>query len=126
MTIDAARARLEEAFAHDRAGREAEAIPCYEEALALGLDEAPRQQALLGLGSSLRNVRRHDDAVGVLRQAVAEYPGHGGLRFFLALALWSGGREREAFRTMGDLAVDEADLRGYRRAAAWYLEHDVD
>ena len=123
---DAARARLEQAFAHDRAGREAEAIPCYEDALALGLPEGPRQQALLGLGSSLRNVRRHGDAVAVLRGAVEEYPDHAGLRFFLALALWSAGEEREAFRALGALVLDEADLRGYDRAAAWYLEHDVD
>jgi tetratricopeptide (TPR) repeat protein len=123
---DSARARLEEAFAHDRAGREAEAIPCYEDALALGLPDGPRQQALLGLGSSLRNVRRHREAIDLLRSAVAEYPDHAGLRFFLALALWSGGEERDAFRTMGAIALETADLRGYGRAAAWYLEHDVD
>jgi tetratricopeptide (TPR) repeat protein len=124
--IDPARRVLEEAFAHDRAGREAEAIPCYREALALGLPDGPRQQALLGLGSSLRNVRRHSDAVETLRGAVAEYADHAGLRFFLALALWSAGEERAAFRTMGAIALDEADLLGYDRAAAWYLEHDVD
>jgi tetratricopeptide (TPR) repeat protein len=117
---------LEEAFAHDRAGREAEAIPRYEEALALGLADGPRQQALLGLGSSLRNVRRHREAIEVLRAAAEEYPDHAGLRFFLALALWSGGVERDAFRTMGAIALETADLRGYGRAATWYLEHDVD
>ena len=92
--IDPAREAVEEAFAHDRAGREAEAIPCYEQALELGLPDALRQQALLGLGSSLRNVRRHADAVRVLEAAVAEYPDHGGLRFFLALARWSAGGRR--------------------------------
>jgi tetratricopeptide (TPR) repeat protein len=120
--IDPAREAVEAAFAHDRAGREAEAIPCYERALELGLPDQLRQQALLGLGSSLRNVRRHDQAVAVLEGAVADYPDHGGLRFFLALARWSAGREREAMRDMGRLALDEADLRGYRRAAAMYLE----
>jgi tetratricopeptide (TPR) repeat protein len=120
--IDPARKAVEEAFAHDRAGREAEAIPCYEQALDLGLPDALRQQALLGLGSSLRNVRRHADAVRVLEAAVADYPDHGGLRFFLALARWSAGKERSAMHEMGRLALDEADLRGYRRAAALYLD----
>lgn len=119
---DRARTILEQAFAHDRAGREEEAIPCYEEALALGLPDGPRQQALLGLGSSLRNVRRHDAAIETLRAAAEEYPEHGGLRFFLALALWSGGRERDAFRALGALVLDEADLGGYDRAAARYLD----
>jgi tetratricopeptide (TPR) repeat protein len=121
MALDPARAAVEEAFAHDRAGREDEAIPSYERALELGLPDPLRQQALLGLGSSLRNVRRHGDAVRVLAAAVAEYPDHGGLRFFLALARWSAGEERDAMREMGALALDEADLRGYRRAAELYL-----
>ena len=119
---DPARAAFERAAAHDRAGREAEAIPDYEEALRLGLPDQVRQQALVGLGSSLRNVRRHRDAVEVLRGAVSEYPGHAGLRLFLALALWSGGDEREAFRTLGRIVLDEADLRGYGRAAAFYID----
>jgi tetratricopeptide (TPR) repeat protein len=120
---DPAREAFERAAAHDRAGREADAIPEYEEALRLGLPDPVRQQALVGLGSSLRSVRRHGDAVDVLRGAVSEYPGHAALRFFLALALRSGGDEREAFRTLGGIVLDEADLRGYNRAAAFYLEH---
>ena len=34
---DLAHQRYDEACGHDRAGREAEAIPCYEEALSLAL-----------------------------------------------------------------------------------------
>lgn len=120
---DLALTRFEEACAQDRAGREAEAIPCYEDALALGLTDPERPRALVGLGSSLRNVEGHDDAVAVLRGAVAAYPEHAALRFFLALALRSAGREREAFATMGAIVRDEADLDGYDRAVAYYLQH---
>jgi tetratricopeptide (TPR) repeat protein len=118
-----ARQRFDEACDHDRAGREDEAIPCYVEALELGLGDPWRQQALLGLGSSYRNVLRHADAIAVLRDGTAEYPDDDALRVFLALALWSGGREREAFALLGRVAVDSADLRGYRRAASFYLDH---
>lgn len=120
---DLARQRFDEACAHDRAGREAEAIPCYEEALSLGLPDPVRRQALLGLGSSYRNVLRHADAIALLEDAAAEYPDDAALRFFLALALWSGGREREGFATIGRLVVESADLDGYGRAAAFYLDH---
>lgn len=120
---DAARDRFEEACAHDRAGREEAAIPCYREALAGGLADPLRPQALLGLGSSLRNVRRHSEAVEVLEGACAEYPAHAGLRMFHALALRSAGREREAFQALGRLVVDELDLQGHDRAAGFYLEH---
>ena len=63
---DLARQRYDEACAFDRSGREAEAIPCYEEALELGLPDGLRRQALLGLGSSYRNVLRHADAISLL------------------------------------------------------------
>lgn len=118
-----ARQRFDEACDHDRAGREEEAIPCYVEALELGLGDPWRQQALLGLGSSYRNVLRHTEAIAVLSEATADYPDDDALRVFLALALWSGGREREAFELLGRVAVDTADLRGYRRAATYYFDH---
>lgn len=120
---DIARRRFDEACAHDRAGREEEAIPCYEEALSLGLPDPVRRQALLGLGSSYRNVLRHADAIAVLEGAVAEFPDDPALQVFLALALWSGGREREAFASMGQVVLEHADLGGYERAAGFYLRH---
>ena len=119
---DLARQRYDEACAHDRAGREDEAIPCYEEALSLGLEDPLRQQALLGLGSSYRNVLRHTDAIVILRDAAAEYPDDQALQVFLSLALWSGGREREAMQALGHVTVETADLRGYGRAARMYFE----
>jgi len=119
---DLARQRYDEACAHDRAGREEAAVPCYEEALALGLPEPLRQQALLGLGSTYRNLLRHADAIALLDGAVGEYPDDQALRFFLALALWSGGRERDGMQVLGKLALDTADLRGYGRAAAFYVD----
>ncbi|MGZ8688156.1 MAG: tetratricopeptide repeat protein [Gaiellaceae bacterium] len=120
---DLARQRYDEACAHDRAGREEAAAPGYEEALALGLPDPLRQQALLGLGSAYRNLLRHAEAIALLEGATAEYPDDQALSFFLALALWSGGRERDAMQAMGRLALDAADLRGYGGAAALYVDH---
>jgi tetratricopeptide (TPR) repeat protein len=119
---DLARQRYDEACAHDRAGREEAAIPCYEESLELGLSDPLRQQALLGLGSSYRNMLRHDDAIALLHGAVDEYPDDQALAVFLSLALWSGGREREAMQALGRVTLESADLRGTARAAARYFE----
>lgn len=118
---DPAVASFERACAHDRAGREEEAVPCYEDALARGLGDPERPRAFVGLGSSLRNLRRHAEAVAILEQGLTEYPDHAGMRLFHALALRSAGREREAFAALGRLVLDEADLQGYERAAAFYL-----
>src|SRR5262249_5779947 len=75
----------------DSRGEEAAAIPEYERSLALGLPAAERRHALLGLGSSLRNVGRAADGAEVLRAATAEFPQDAPLRAFLALALYSSG-----------------------------------
>ena len=115
-------AEFEAACAHDREGREAEAIPHYERALGLGLPDTERRRALVGLGSSLRNVDRAADAVRVLRGGLEEFPGDAALTFFCALALRSAGDERDAFLTLGRLAVEAADLGGYERAATLYLD----
>jgi len=119
---DLARQRYDEACAHDRAGREVAAIPCYEEALELGLPDPLRQQALLGLGSSYRSVLRHADAIALLQGAADDYPEDAALAVFLSLALWSGGREREAMRALGRVTVESADLRGYGPAAGRAFE----
>ena len=119
---DLARQRYDEACAFDRAGREAEAIPCYEEALELGLPDGLRRQALLGLGSSYRNMLRHADAIALLGSAVDEYPEDAALQVFLSLALWSGGREREAMQALARVTLENADLQGYGRAARLYFD----
>jgi len=105
-----AKAAFDSACEHDRHGEESAAIPDYERALALGLAPEQRWQALLGLGSSLRNVGRREEAVRVLRAAVAEFPDQAALRPFLALALHSQGEGREAIVALLDLALRYAPI----------------
>jgi tetratricopeptide (TPR) repeat protein len=108
------------AAAHDRAGREAEAIPEYEESLRLGLPDEVGRRALLGLGSSLRNVGRHDDAVAVLEAACSRFPGDAALRAFRALAVASAGRCEHALADTLLLVAEEVELGGYERALREY------
>jgi tetratricopeptide (TPR) repeat protein len=102
---------------HDSAGREDEAIPLYEQALDAGLEGELRARCLLQLGSSLRNVDRVDEAVALLEEARREFPEFRPLRAFLALALHSAGRDREALRELLETIADEGEytrsLRGY-------------
>jgi len=107
---------------HDRHGREAEAIPNYERALALGLPADDRRGALVGLGSSLRNVGRHADAVAVLRDAVREFPDDASLATFLSLALYSSGDPRAAMVTLLDVVLRHAPVAEYARALSAYRD----
>jgi tetratricopeptide (TPR) repeat protein len=118
-----ARVEYERAAECDRAGLEEEAIPHYEAALRLGLDAELLPGALLGLGSSLRNVGRYADAVAVLSDARGRFPDDAALTLFHGLALASAGRCDEAFASVFRLAatrIDTPEVVRYRRALEEY------
>jgi tetratricopeptide (TPR) repeat protein len=124
-STDASRAEYEAAIAYDREGLEAEAIPHYEAALQLGLEDALVPGALLGLGSSLRNVARVDEAVAVLTDACGRFPDDAALALFRALALASAGRCEQALGETIRLAaarIDAEEIRRYRRALDHYAD----
>jgi tetratricopeptide (TPR) repeat protein len=108
---------LEQAFAYDRDGFEAEAIPHYERAIAAGLSDELLAKAMLGLGSSLRNVDRNNDSVRVLEEAVERFPDDEALPIFLSFSLWSAGRRGEALAL---LARRHGAGTGYERAISEY------
>ena len=112
-----ARDELDHAFAYDRDGYEAEAIPHYERAIAAGLPDELLAKAMLGLGSSLRNVDRTDESIRVLEEAVARFSDDQALPVFLAFSLWSAGRRAEAFALLADRLGDGS---GYERAIGEY------
>jgi predicted Zn-dependent protease len=104
MSDDDVKAVMAQAYARDREGDEHGAIVFY--------------------GSTLRNVGRIDDAVGVLAEAVRTYPDYPALQAFLALALSAAGQPHAALATMLGVVLDlgHGSLDGYDRALAEY--HD--
>ena len=91
-------ALYEWASVHDFLGHETEAIPLYRRALNAGLDDGRRIQALIQLGSSLRNVGEFDTAVEVLEDVEESDVAGDAQRAFLALALYDAGRPDQALR----------------------------
>ena len=113
------------AFAADSAGREEEALVHYRRAFELGVPDEELAPALLGFGSTLRNVGSIGESVGVLSGAVERFPEHRALRVFLAYALWSAGQQADALRTLVEaLYVGDppAELERYRRAITGYAD----
>lgn len=114
---------IAEAYRHDREGREREAIRFYDEAYRLGVPADQRRRFLVGYGSTLRNVKRFDDAVAVLAQAIADDPDYPAYAPFLALALLDTGHAKEALAAMLGCVLDVAppgSLDGYERALGEY------
>jgi hypothetical protein len=109
-TIVEARSLLAKAAEHETRHDGAAAIPAYEHALALGLSPDERYRALLGLGSALRDVGRHQEAVRVFRVAIAEFPEMAAPHAHLALALHANGDGRQALLTLMDLVLRHVPL----------------
>ncbi len=114
-------ALFESAGARDFAGREAEAEPLYRSALANGLAEPERGQAIIQLASTLRNLDRPDESIALLRDflfAEPEHPLSDAARAFAALALFDDGLHADALReALGALAPH---LPRYRRSVEAY------
>jgi tetratricopeptide (TPR) repeat protein len=111
-------ALYEWASAHDFLGREAEAIPLYRAALDAGLDGPRRQQAVIQLASSLRNVGDPEAAVALLADRATEPVTGDAARAFLVLALRDCGRHDEALGVALLALADTLPL--YRRAVRSY------
>jgi tetratricopeptide (TPR) repeat protein len=118
----AVHADIQRAYAHDSEGREHDAIRYYDRAWQQGVPESERRQFLVGYGSTLRNVGRADEAVGILSQAVTDDPSYAPFQAFLALALFSSGHPAAAIATMLGVALDHAPdaLGRYQRALTEY------
>ncbi|WP_347707122.1 tetratricopeptide repeat protein [Microbacterium testaceum] len=123
-------ALFERAGARDSAGVEDEAEVLYRRALAIGLDDERRTRATIQLASTIRNLGKTDEALGMLR---AEYereprgPLHDAAAAFYALALASNGEaERAASVALQALAPHlpryTRSVTGYAREIADHLD----
>ncbi len=104
-----ARLRFEYAGSLDGAGRDAEAVPEYRQAMDAGLGEPHRHRAQIQLASSLRVLGRTEEALTVLDLVAAERPDSPAVTAFRALVLADLGRGSEA---VGDLVQALLALAG--------------
>ncbi len=93
------RSPAERGGVRDSTGREAEAEPFYRQAIEAGLADPELSQVVIQLASTLRNLDRPAESIALLRNHFGNRPGHplaGAASAFLALALVSDHRERDA------------------------------
>jgi tetratricopeptide (TPR) repeat protein len=111
------------AWTCDVLGREAEALPFYEKAVALGLPENELSGALIGLGSTLRNLGQLERSAEVLRSGQAQFPDNREFDAFLALTLHDLGQHNEALKLTLEALCDtseETGITAYQRALRYY------
>lgn len=111
------------AWTCDVLGRETEALPYYEKAVALGLAPNELSGALIGLGSTLRNVGQLPRSAEVLRSGRAQFPDNREFDVFLALTLHDLGQHAEAAKLLLTVIADTSEdpgLTAYQRAIRFY------
>lgn len=113
-------ASFERASALDSTGHSDLAVPRYEEALQRGLSGPRRRRAVIQLASSLRNLGDAEKSVALLTAELESGSDEldDAVRAFLALALASLGREREAISVA--LTALAPHLTRYNRSLAAY------
>jgi tetratricopeptide (TPR) repeat protein len=120
---DSAIARYHCARAHDYAGEPHLAVPLYEQAFAAGLSSTELRRGLTSYGSTLRNLKRFDEAVAALERAHHLFPDDALTSCYLALALHSSRQQARALAHMLDLTLarnDDPDLQANRWALGNY------
>ena len=123
---DDAALHFEIACTYDALGLEGDSIPHYEKALAVGLVDDNRRDALLGLGSSYRCVAQYADAVRTLERGMAEFPLAHEYAVFLAMALHNLGDHRRALQLLLKHVAEhtsDPQTAKYQRAIFHYAEN---
>ncbi len=113
------------AWCLDSLGREREAIPHYEAAIANGIQGEERKGTYLGLGSTLRCLGQYEKSLEVFEKAIGEFPEHRALKVFRAMVLHNLGRSSEGLGVLIlellDTTTDE-EIRTYDRALRFYAD----
>lgn len=123
---DSARGKFELANALDYTGRTEQAIPLYESALEMGLDEEGLPCAMIQLGISLLAVGSPADAMRILEKVEKKFPSMEAASFFRALAPNEVGKEKDALRAQANTLLEKSsgeDAKTYAQALKNYFEN---
>lgn len=113
------------AWTYDSMGKESDAVPFYEEALAKGLFGNDREGAFLGLGSTYRCLGEYKKSQAVLERGVAEFPDSRALNIFYALTLYNCKKSAEAIGILLNQLLDttgDSKIKSYDRALRFYAD----
>lgn len=108
------------AWSFDVMGLEAEAVPYYEEAIQLGLEE---QGAYVGLGSTYRTLGEYEKSQRVLEKGIELFPEYVALKTFYAMTLYNLNEHEKAMEILlTSLAKTSADpsIAAYKKAIEFY------
>ena len=113
------------AWSFDVLGKEAEAVPYYEKALQLGLDDADALGAYIGLGSTYRTLGSYKKSKVVFENGLARFPDNNALKTFYAMTLYNLGEHGKAMEILLTCLVKtstDPNITTYNRAIGFYAD----
>ncbi|MBN8192672.1 tetratricopeptide repeat protein [Bacillus sp. NTK074B] len=113
------------AWSHDAMSSEEEAVPYYEEALRLGLDDGHLQGAYLGLGSTYRTLGNYEESKRILGEGVERFPDNQALKVFYSMVLYNlneHSRAMELLLTCIGETSEDSGIAPYKKAILFYSE----
>ena len=113
------------AWTCDFTGKESEAAPYYEKAIANGLTGSDRQGAMLGRGSTYRCLGEYEKSLKVFNQAVSEFPEDRSFKVFRALTLYNLGQFEDSVCALLVELLDttnDSSIKSYEKALRFYSD----
>lgn len=113
------------AWTHDALGKEVDAAPAYEKAIALGLSGENLEGALLGLGSTYRCLGDYQNSKRVFAQAMLNFPNNGAFKVFNAMTEYNLKNHSESMRLLIMELVkssNDSQIQKYARALEFYSD----
>ena len=113
------------AWSFDVLGKEAEAVPYYEKALQLGLDDEEALGAFIGLGSTYRTLGSFKKSKAVFESGIARFPDNNAMKTFYAMTLYNLGEHMKAMEILLTCLVqtsNDPEIGAYKRAISFYAD----
>jgi tetratricopeptide (TPR) repeat protein len=123
--VEDAYVNYQTAWSFDVLGLEKEAVPYYEKAISLGLDDYDERAAYLGLGSTYRTIGEYSKSEEVFQTGISKYPDYKVLQVFYAMTLFNLKKQDESIEQLLDVVIsssaDESILE-YQSAIEFYKD----
>jgi len=113
------------AWSFDVLGLEADAVPYYEKAIQIGLNETNAMGAFIGLGSTYRTLGHYDKSKIVFEKGIEHYPENKAIEIFYAMTLYNVCKYREAMEillTSLAQSTNDNEILSYKTAIEFYAD----
>ena len=113
------------AWSFDVLGLEINAVPYYEKAILIGLDDEDLQSAFLGLGSTYRTFGQYDKSKQVFEKALFRFPENRAIKVFYAMTLYNLKEHSKAMEILLCNLIQtslDGNIKKYKKAIEFYSD----